>query len=117
MNAMQQHLLDSYRAAQRGEVAPPIPDAAIVRTAREIRQWRRFQAVVTDPAERWWGRKGRLARRGAAWFGRGFGISNAGPAAPSRPAPAPSHPAPAHPTPETPHVAPKNKHHAGTPCT
>ncbi len=114
---MQQHLLDSYRAAQRGEAAPPAPDAAVVRTAREIRQWRRFQAVVTDPAERWWGREGRLARRGAALFGRGFRTLNAGPAAPSRPAPAPSHPTPAHPTPTKPHAEHMHTHHAGTPCT
>ncbi|MFJ6788957.1 hypothetical protein [Streptomyces angustmyceticus] len=46
MNAAQQHLLDSYRAAQRGEAAPPAPGVHTVRTAREIRQWRRFLAVV-----------------------------------------------------------------------
>ncbi|MEW1656993.1 hypothetical protein [Streptomyces sp. NPDC093707] len=70
MDLTQQYLLDSYRAAQRGEAAPPAPGAATVRTAREIRQWRRFQAVVTDPAERWWGRNGRLARRTATLLAR-----------------------------------------------
>ncbi|MER6050453.1 hypothetical protein ABT168_23920 [Streptomyces sp. NPDC001793] len=109
MNAMQQHLLDSYRAAQRGEAAPPAPDAGVVRTAREIRQWHRFQAVVTDPAERWWGREGRLARR-AALFVRGFRTLNAAPAAPSRPAPS-------HPAPEMPCAEHKNKRQAATPCT
>ncbi|MGW2922883.1 hypothetical protein ACWDBF_34130 [Streptomyces angustmyceticus] len=46
MNAAQQYLLDSYRAAQRGEAAPPAPGVHTVRTAREITQWRRFLAVV-----------------------------------------------------------------------
>ncbi|MFF2119428.1 hypothetical protein ACFVXH_19085 [Kitasatospora sp. NPDC058184] len=34
MNALQQHLLDSHRAAQRGEPAPPLPgthDLAVLR--------------------------------------------------------------------------------------
>jgi hypothetical protein len=46
MDAMQQHLLDTYRAAQRAEATPPAPGLHTVRTAHEIRQWRRFQAVV-----------------------------------------------------------------------
>ncbi|MCK7627971.1 hypothetical protein MUU72_33620, partial [Streptomyces sp. RS10V-4] len=62
MDITQQHLLDTYRAARRGEAAPPAPADATVRAVREIRQWRRFRAVVTGPAERWWGREGRLAR-------------------------------------------------------
>ncbi|WP_189302364.1 hypothetical protein, partial [Streptomyces albospinus] len=68
MNATQQHLLDSYRAAQQGETAPPAPGAATVRVAREIQQWRRFQAVVTDPADRWQARVGRS--RWVAWLWR-----------------------------------------------
>ncbi|MFC5245779.1 hypothetical protein [Streptomyces nigrescens] len=52
MNAGQQHLLDTYRAAQRGEAAPPAPGTHTVRTAREIQQWYRFRAVVTAPADR-----------------------------------------------------------------
>lgn len=52
MNAGQQHLLDTYRAAQRGEAAPPAPGTHTVRTAREIQQWYRFHAVVTAPADR-----------------------------------------------------------------
>ncbi|WP_107050343.1 hypothetical protein, partial [Streptomyces sp. NRRL S-1813] len=56
MNAAQQHLLDSYRAAQRGEAAPPAPGTHTVRTAREIQQWRRFYAVVMAPADRLPGR-------------------------------------------------------------
>ncbi|MEV7603413.1 hypothetical protein AB0O91_39195 [Kitasatospora sp. NPDC089797] len=46
MNALQQHLLDSYRAAQQGEPAPPVPgthDLAVLRAAREHR---RFEAVL-----------------------------------------------------------------------
>ncbi|MGG2466043.1 hypothetical protein ACO0M4_40850 [Streptomyces sp. RGM 3693] len=70
MDTTQQHLLDSYRAAQRGEAVPPAPGEATVRTAREIQQWHRFQAVVTDPAERWWGRDGRLLRGAAALLAR-----------------------------------------------
>ncbi|WP_411137037.1 hypothetical protein [Streptomyces sp. C10] len=52
MNTGQQHLLDTYRAAQRGEAAPPAPGTHTVRTAREIQQWYRFRAVVTAPADR-----------------------------------------------------------------
>lgn len=63
MNAAQQHLLDTYRAARRAEAAPPAPGAHTVRTAREIRQWFRFQAVVTDPGDRLVGRVRRSAQR------------------------------------------------------
>ncbi|WP_328537426.1 hypothetical protein [Streptomyces sp. NBC_00344] len=38
MNANQQHMIDAYRAAQRGEIAPPLPgrhDWEVVRAARE----------------------------------------------------------------------------------
>ncbi|MFB6570406.1 hypothetical protein [Streptomyces noursei] len=87
MDTMQQHLLDSYRAAQRGEVAPPAPGEATVRTVREIRQWRRFKAVVTDPAERWWGRDGRIARGLAARLVRRARPVDGSATAPARPAP------------------------------
>ncbi|MFB7911320.1 hypothetical protein ACFXPX_15105 [Kitasatospora sp. NPDC059146] len=46
MNALHQHLLDSYRAAQHAEPAPPAPgthDLAVLRAARDHR---RFEAVV-----------------------------------------------------------------------
>ncbi|MEK2478164.1 MULTISPECIES: hypothetical protein [Streptomyces] len=85
MNAMQQHLLDSYRAAQRGEATPPAPYAETARTVREVRQWRRFQAVVSEPAERWWGRGGRLARATAALLAHGPRPLDGGPAGPARP--------------------------------
>ncbi|WP_143034550.1 MULTISPECIES: hypothetical protein [unclassified Streptomyces] len=71
MNAAQQHLLDTYRAARRGEAAPPAPDTHTARTAREIQQWRRFQAVVTAPGSRL---RGRVRRGGlpglTAWLRR-----------------------------------------------
>ncbi|MEU9121207.1 hypothetical protein AB0C96_15360 [Streptomyces sp. NPDC048506] len=62
MNTTQQHLLDAYRAAQRGEAAPPAPDVHLARTVREIHQWRRFQAVVTAPEGRLLGRIRRALR-------------------------------------------------------
>ncbi|MFE1771783.1 hypothetical protein [Streptomyces sp. NPDC059008] len=46
MDAIQQHLLDTYRTAQQAEATPPAPGFHTVRTAQEIRQWRRFQDVV-----------------------------------------------------------------------
>ncbi|MER7400438.1 hypothetical protein ABT381_33565 [Streptomyces sp. NPDC000151] len=52
MNAMQQHMIDVYRAAQRGEAGPPLPGAGDVRALREVRDWRRFEAVVTPSADR-----------------------------------------------------------------
>ncbi|MEU6113595.1 hypothetical protein ABZ840_03335 [Streptomyces sp. NPDC047117] len=52
MNAMQQHMLDAYRAAQRGETAPPLPGTGDVRALRAVRDRRRFEAVVTAPADR-----------------------------------------------------------------
>ncbi|UQA93927.1 hypothetical protein [Streptomyces halobius] len=70
MNASQQHMLDAYRAAQHGETAPVLPGAATVQTAREIREWRRFRAVVTAPANRFPGRTGRAVRRMTAALGR-----------------------------------------------
>ncbi|QHC26152.1 hypothetical protein [Streptomyces sp. GS7] len=76
MNATQQHLLDTYRAAQQGQAAPPAPGAATVRVVREIQQWRRFQAIVTDPADRWRARAGRS--RWVGWLRRVGGVGRAG---------------------------------------
>ncbi|MFE7399371.1 hypothetical protein [Streptomyces sp. NPDC057557] len=42
MDAIQQHMIDSYRAAQRGEAPPPPPgrhDGAVLRAIRD--HWRR----------------------------------------------------------------------------
>lgn len=68
MNASQQHLLDAYRAAQRGEAPPVRPDVATVRTVREILLWRRFTSVLTDPADRFPARALRAVRRLRASF-------------------------------------------------
>ncbi|TJZ42756.1 hypothetical protein FCH28_33180 [Streptomyces piniterrae] len=45
MNATQQHMLDTYRAAQRGEAAPILPGTGSVRAAREIRPGRVVRAI------------------------------------------------------------------------
>ncbi|MFE4973626.1 hypothetical protein ACFRAR_16120 [Kitasatospora sp. NPDC056651] len=46
MNALQQHLFDSYRAAQRDEPAPPAPGTHDVAVLRAARDQRRFEAVL-----------------------------------------------------------------------
>ncbi|MFE4515147.1 hypothetical protein ACFRMQ_13285 [Kitasatospora sp. NPDC056783] len=46
MNALQQHLFDSYRAAQRDEPAPPAPGTHDVAVLRAARDHRRFEAVL-----------------------------------------------------------------------
>ncbi|MGW7239643.1 hypothetical protein [Streptomyces sp. NPDC054804] len=46
MSIVQQHFLDTYRAQQHGEPAPPAPGAHDVRVARAARDYRRFRAVV-----------------------------------------------------------------------
>ncbi|MFE5794415.1 hypothetical protein ACFQ8C_17770 [Streptomyces sp. NPDC056503] len=46
MDAMQQHLFDSYRAARRGEPPPPAPGTHDVAVLRELRDHRRFERVV-----------------------------------------------------------------------
>jgi hypothetical protein len=47
MNAMHQYMLDNYRASQHGGQAPPQPGLHDWQVVREIRDYRRFQAVVT----------------------------------------------------------------------
>ncbi|MFJ5113743.1 hypothetical protein ACIQAD_24235 [Streptomyces sp. NPDC088551] len=44
MDALQQHLFDSYRAARRGEPAPPPPGRYDRETLRTIREYRRLRA-------------------------------------------------------------------------
>ncbi len=46
MDALQQHLFDSYRAARRGEPAPPAPGTHDLAVLRELRDRRRFARVV-----------------------------------------------------------------------
>ncbi|MFI6638730.1 hypothetical protein [Streptomyces sp. NPDC050504] len=48
MSITQQFLLDSYRAAQHGTPQPPAPGERDVRTVRELRDYRRFRAVVQE---------------------------------------------------------------------
>ncbi|MEV6839192.1 hypothetical protein AB0N17_32585 [Streptomyces sp. NPDC051133] len=46
MSITQQYLLDSYRARVRGEAEPPAPGRHDLALARELREYRRFRAVV-----------------------------------------------------------------------
>ncbi|WP_385620952.1 hypothetical protein PXH67_20025 [Streptomyces sp. P8-A8] len=76
MDAIQQHMIDSYRAAQRGELPPPLPGRHDWGVVREARERRRFEAVIAGrPAygRRWaalrsllgkLGRSGRSGRSG-----------------------------------------------------
>ncbi|MEE1808743.1 hypothetical protein [Streptomyces sp. BE133] len=53
MDAIQQHMIDSCRAAQRGEAPPPPPGRHDWGVVREARDRRRFDAVITGrPARR-----------------------------------------------------------------
>ncbi|PKV87067.1 hypothetical protein [Streptomyces sp. TLI_146] len=47
MDAIQQHMLDTYRAARLQEPPPPLPGTHDVRTLRELRDYRRFEAVLS----------------------------------------------------------------------
>ncbi|MDQ0795693.1 hypothetical protein [Streptomyces sp. B1I3] len=49
MDIVQQHMLDSYRAAQHGEVPPPPPGRHDRDVLRELR--RRFRLRVERPGE------------------------------------------------------------------
>ncbi|WP_326742016.1 hypothetical protein [Streptomyces sp. NBC_01768] len=73
MDAIQQHMIDSYRAAQRGELPPPLPGRHDWGVVREARERRRFEAVIAGrPAygRRWaalrslLGKLGRSGRSG-----------------------------------------------------
>ncbi|MFE2107282.1 hypothetical protein ACFXAF_15605 [Kitasatospora sp. NPDC059463] len=46
MNALHQHLLDSYRAARHAEPAPPLPGTHDLAALRSARDHRRFEAVL-----------------------------------------------------------------------
>ncbi|MFK0159197.1 hypothetical protein ACIQVK_44890 [Streptomyces sp. NPDC090493] len=66
MSIVQQYLLDTYRARQHGEAAPPAPGAhvvRVVRVVREAREYRRFRAVVAVRSARGrvWGAVVRVA--------------------------------------------------------
>ena len=46
MSITQQYLLDTYRAQQLGEPAPPAPGAQDLQVVRELRERGRFRAVL-----------------------------------------------------------------------
>ncbi|MFG2562463.1 hypothetical protein [Streptomyces sp. NPDC048496] len=73
MDAMQQHMIDSYRAAQHGEAPPPLPGRHDWEVVREARDARRFEAVIEGrPANRRWrtALRERLTRRMPGILGR-----------------------------------------------
>ncbi|GAA2435884.1 hypothetical protein GCM10010433_40840 [Streptomyces pulveraceus] len=64
MDAFQQHMIDSYRSAQRGELPPPLPGRHDWDVVREVRDRRRFDAVIAGrPARGRW----RSALRSGRW--------------------------------------------------
>ncbi|MFF5442965.1 hypothetical protein [Streptomyces achromogenes] len=48
MSITQQYLLDSYRARLHGEPEPPAPGRHDLDALREVREYRRFSAVVAE---------------------------------------------------------------------
>ncbi|BBJ42769.1 hypothetical protein SSPO_054870 [Streptomyces antimycoticus] len=60
MSLTEQYALDLYRAARRGEPAPPAPGRHDWRTVRELREYRDVQAVTAGRAARRRGRDDRL---------------------------------------------------------
>ncbi|WP_328888430.1 hypothetical protein [Streptomyces sp. NBC_00316] len=55
MDAIQQHMIDSSRAARHGEPPPPLPGRYDWAVVREARDRRRFDAVTAGrPAKRRW---------------------------------------------------------------
>jgi hypothetical protein len=54
MSITQQHLLDTYRARQLGEQAPPAPGAHDWQVVRELRDRRAFRAVLAERPARGW---------------------------------------------------------------
>ncbi|MFC5214230.1 hypothetical protein [Streptomyces coerulescens] len=65
MSITQQYLLDTYRARQRGEAAPPAPGSHDWQVVREFRDHWQFRAVVAGrPAH------GRIRRTLGRWLRR-----------------------------------------------
>ncbi|WP_251094395.1 hypothetical protein [Streptomyces sp. Caat 7-52] len=63
MSITQQYLLDSHRARLHGEPEPPAPGRHDVGLVRELRDYRRFRAVIAErPAH------GRLRHALARWL-------------------------------------------------
>ncbi|MGW1410016.1 hypothetical protein [Streptomyces sp. NPDC002403] len=70
MDALQQHMIDSWRAAQRGELPPPLPGRHDWAVVREARDRARFDAVIAGrPARGRW----RAALRSLIARSRGTG--------------------------------------------
>ncbi|MGW7364693.1 hypothetical protein ACWGI8_14990 [Streptomyces sp. NPDC054841] len=46
MDVIQQHMLDTWRAAQHGETAPPLPGRDDLSTVRALRELHRFHQVL-----------------------------------------------------------------------
>ncbi|MCX5236375.1 hypothetical protein OG824_14330 [Streptomyces prunicolor] len=63
MSVTQQYLLDTYRAQRLGEAPPPPPGTHDWQTARELRGYRQFRAVVAERPAR-----GRLRRALGRWL-------------------------------------------------
>ncbi|MER6527813.1 hypothetical protein [Streptomyces sp. NPDC001508] len=66
MSVTQQYFLDIHRARQHGEPAPPAPGTGDVRLVRELRDLRRFRAVVAGRPAR-----GRLRHALGRWLRAG----------------------------------------------
>ncbi|GAA3095676.1 hypothetical protein [Streptomyces echinatus] len=63
MSITQQYLLDSHRARLHGEPEPPAPGRHDVAVVRELRDYRRFRAVIAGrPAH------GRLRQALSRWL-------------------------------------------------
>lgn len=63
MSITQQYLLDTYRAQQHGEPAPPAPGVHDWQVVREWRDERQFRAVVAERPAR-----GRIRRALGRWL-------------------------------------------------
>ncbi|MEU8824407.1 hypothetical protein [Streptomyces sp. NPDC048636] len=69
MTLTQQYALDLYRAARRGEPAPPAPGRDDWRTVRELREYRADRTRARPGALR--ARLARMVRRGGSAVRRG----------------------------------------------
>ncbi|MBL1095249.1 hypothetical protein [Streptomyces coffeae] len=69
MTITQQYALDLYRAAQRGEPAPPAPGRNDWRTLRELREYRAARPAAWSPGFR--ERLAGMLRRGGSAGRRG----------------------------------------------
>ncbi|MFE2300736.1 hypothetical protein ACFXAW_21410 [Streptomyces sp. NPDC059445] len=68
MSITQQYILDSYRSSQHGDAPPPAPGSHDWETAREVRENRRFRAVMAGRPAR-----GRLRGALGRWLHGGHG--------------------------------------------